>query len=422
MKIAVVGAGVSGLVAARLLVDDHDVHVFEANDHIGGHANTVSVGVKGDAFPVDTGFMVFNERTYPNFCELLRRLGVSWRDSDMSFGVCCERTGLEYQGSSLGGLFAQRRNLFRPRFWQMLAEIVRFNRLARQLVARGDSSDSSPLDYSETLGEFLAAHRFGQAMIDWYLTPMGASIWSVPPGEFLKFPARFVLAFFENHGLLSVRGHYRWKTIVGGSIRYIERLTEGWRERIRTNCPVKSVRRTGSGVLVGFAGGEEQFDAVVLAGHADEMLSVLTDADELEREILGAFPYQRNETVLHTDTSVLPRTRRAWASWNYRIPTEADRPVLLTYNLNRLQGHRASPPLCITLNGSRRLDPNTILARWDYAHPVYSPAALAAQRRRAEINGRNRTYFCGAYWGNGFHEDGVNSALAVGRLFGRQSV
>ena len=422
MKIAVVGAGVSGLVAARLLVDDHDVHVFEANDYIGGHAHTVNVGVKGETFPVDTGFMVFNERTYPRFCELIRRLGVAWHDSDMSFGVCCERTGLEYQGSSLGGLFAQRRNLFRTRFWRMLAQILRFNRRARQLVARDVSPDASPPDYSETLGEFLAAHRFGQAMIDWYLTPMGASIWSVPPGEFLKFPARFVLAFFENHGLLSVRGHYRWKTIAGGSIRYIDRLTQGWRDRIRTSCPVKSVRRTGSGVFLSVAGGEEQFDAVVLAGHADEMLAVLADADSVEREILGAFPYQRNETVLHTDTSVLPRARRAWASWNYRIPTETNRPVLLTYNLNRLQGHRAAQTLCITLNGSQRLDPHTILARWDYAHPVYSPAALAAQRRCAEINGRNRTYFCGAYWGNGFHEDGVNSALAVGRLFGRQGL
>ncbi len=417
MKIAVVGAGVSGLVAARLLVDDHDVHVFEANDYIGGHANTVSIGFRGDTYPVDTGFMVFNERTYPNFCQLLRRLGVAWRDSDMSFGVCCERSGLEYQGSSLNGLFAQRRNLLRPRFWQMLAQVLRFNRLARRWVADDDSPD-----YSKTLGEFLAAHRFGRAMIEWYLTPMGASIWSVPPGKFLKFPARFVLAFFANHGLLSVRGHYRWKTIAGGSIRYIERLTQGWRDRIRTSCPVKSVRRTSNGVFVGFPGGEEQFDAVVLAGHADEMLSVLTDADELEREVLGAFPYQMNETVLHTDTSVLPRTQRAWASWNYRIPAETDRPVLLTYNLNRLQGHRASPPLCITLNGSQRLDPNSVLARWDYAHPVYSPAALAAQPRWAEINGRNRTYFCGAYWGNGFHEDGVNSALAVGRLFGRQSI
>lgn len=420
MKIAVVGAGVSGLVAASLLMDDHDVHIFEANDYVGGHANTVNVSLSGEVFPVDTGFMVFNERTYPHFCTLLRRLGVAWHDSDMSFGVCCERSGLEYQGSSLSGLFAQRRNLFRPRFWQMLAGILRFNRYARHLVARRNSTDCPASDHSETLGEFLTNHRFGQAMIDWYLTPMGASIWSVPPGEFLKFPARFVLAFFENHGLLSVRGHYQWKTIAGGSIRYIEQLTHGWRERIRTSCPVKSVRRTGSGVLVGFVGGGEQFDAVVMAGHADEMLSVLSDADATEREILGAFPYQRNDTVLHTDASVLPRSRRAWASWNYRIPLQANRPVLLTYNLNRLQGHRTPQTLCITLNGSERLDPKAILARWNYAHPVYSPAALAAQRRFGEINGRNRTYFCGAYWGNGFHEDGVNSALAVGRLFGRQ--
>ncbi len=414
MKIAVVGAGVSGLVAARLLVDEHDVHLFEANDYIGGHANTVTVSAMGESFPVDTGFMVFNERTYPNFCALLRRLGVASRNSDMSFGVCCERSGLEYQGSSLNGLFAQRRNLFRPRFWLMLAQILRFNRRARQLIA----SD----DYSETLGEFLAAHRFGQAMIDWYLTPMGASIWSVPPGEFLRFPARFVVGFFDNHGLLSVRGHHQWKTIDGGSVRYIDRLTHGWRDRIRANCPVESVRRLESGVRVRSRGSEEEFDAVVLAGHADQMLSLLADADADEREILGAFPYQSNDTVLHTDTSVLPKTRRAWASWNYRIRPEAHRPVLLTYNLNRLQGHRAAKTLCITLNGSTMLDPNSVIARWNYTHPVYSPAALAAQRRYAEINGRNRTYYCGAYWGNGFHEDGVNSALAVGRLFGRQSL
>lgn len=414
MKIAVVGAGVSGLVAARLLVDEHDVHLFEANDYIGGHANTVHVSAVGESFPVDTGFMVFNERTYPNFCALLRRLGVASRNSDMSFGVCCERSGLEYQGSSLNGLFAQRRNLLRPRFWLMLAQILRFNRRARQLIA----SD----DYRETLGEFLSAHRFGQAMIDWYLTPMGASIWSVPPGEFLRFPARFVVGFFDNHGLLSVRGHHQWKTIDGGSIRYIDRLTHGWRHRIRTSSPVESVRRLESGVRVRSRGSEEEFDAVVLAGHADQMLSLLADADAAEREILGAFPYQSNDTVLHTDTSVLPKTRRAWASWNYRIRPDAHRPVLLTYNLNRLQGHRAAQTLCITLNGSTMLDPNSVIARWNYTHPVYSPAALAAQRRYAEINGRNRTYYCGAYWGNGFHEDGVNSALAVGRLFGRQSL
>lgn len=414
MKIAVVGAGVSGLVAAYLLKDEHDVHVFEANDYVGGHANTVQVGMTDGSFAIDTGFMVFNERTYPNFCALMRRLAVAANDSDMSFGVSCERSGLEYQGSSLDGLFAQRRNLVRPRFWLMLAQILRFNRTARRLVAEDD--------YRQTLGEFLAAHRFGRAMIDWYLTPMGASIWSVPPGEFLRFPARFVVGFFDNHGLLSVRGHYRWKTIAGGSVRYIDQLTQGWRDRIRTRCPVQRVRRTVGGVLVGFPGGEEPFDAVVLAGHADQMLSLLADADAAEREILGAFPYQSNDTILHTDSSILPRSRRAWASWNYRIPSEPDRPVLLTYNLNRLQGHRASQTLCITLNGSQRVAADSIIARWDYAHPVYSPAALAAQRRYTEINGRNRTYYCGAYWGNGFHEDGVNSALAVGRLFGRQSV
>lgn len=414
MKIAVVGAGVSGLVAAYLLKDDHDVHVFESNDYIGGHANTVQVGMSDGSFPIDTGFMVFNERTYPHFCALLHRLEVAARDSDMSFGVTCERSGLEYQGSSLNGLFAQRRNLVRLRFWRMLGQILRFNRTARRLVAGND--------YRQTLGEFLAAHRFGQAMIDWYLTPMGASIWSVPPGEFLRFPARFVVGFFDNHGLLSVRGHYRWKTIVGGSVRYINQLTRGWRDRIRTSCPVTSVRRTADGALIAFPGGEERFDAVVLAGHADQMRSILADADDLEREILGAFPYQSNDTVLHTDSSILPRSRRAWASWNYRIPPEPDRPVLLTYNLNRLQGHRASRTLCITLNGSPRIAADSIIARWDYAHPVYSPAALAAQRRCDEINGRNRTYYCGAYWGNGFHEDGVNSALAVARLFGRQSI
>ncbi len=413
MKIAIVGAGVSGLLAARLLADDHDIHVFEANDYAGGHTNTVAFKAFGQHYAVDTGFMVFNDRTYPHFVQMLRLLGVTARESDMSYSVRCDQSGLEYQGSSLNGLFAQRRNLVRPSFYRMLLDILRFNRRSLELL-KGE-------DYELELGEYLSQGGYGRGFIENYLIPMGSAIWSAPPDLFRQFPARFIVAFFNNHGLLTVRDHPQWKTVQGGAVRYVEALTRRFADRIRLNCPVVSVRRYPDRVAVTWKdGGPEDFDAVVLAAHADQSLAMLSDATRAEREILSAIHYQRNDTVLHVDPSLLPRCRRAWASWNSYVPADQGRPVVLTYNLNRLQGHSSPDPICVTLNACEAIDSKKILRRIVYHHPVYSRAALAAQKRFPEINGKNRTYFCGAYWGYGFHEDGVRSALAVGECFGKR--
>jgi len=413
MKIAVVGAGVSGLLAARLLADDHDIHVFEANDYAGGHTNTVAFNAFGQHYLVDTGFMVFNDRTYPHFAQMLRLLGVTARDSDMSYSVRCDKNDLEYQGSSLNGLFAQRRNLVRPSFYRMLLDIVRFNRRSLKLL-KGEDDELE-------LGEYLSQRGYGRAFLENYLIPMGSAIWSAPPDRFRQFPARFIVTFFDNHGLLTVHGHPQWKTVRGGAVRYVEALTQPFADRIRLGCPVVSVRRYPDRVVVTWeGGGPEDFHAVVLAAHADQSLAMLSDATETEREILSAIPYQQNETVLHVDSSLLPRCRRAWASWNSCVPAGEGRPVILTYNLNRLQGHSSPEPICVTLNATEAIDPSRILRRIAYHHPVYSRAALAAQKRFHEINGKNRTYFCGAYWGYGFHEDGVRSAVAVGECFGKR--
>ncbi len=420
MKIAVIGSGISGLLSARLLVADHEVHVLEANGYADGHTNTVEFDAFGSRYAADTGFMVFNDRTYPNFIEMLRMLGVPARCSDMSFSVRCDRTGLEYQGSSLNGLFAQRRNLLRPSFYRMLIDVLRFNHRSLELLDSERGRSASAEEAAElSLGQYLAHNQYSRQFIEHYLVPMGAAIWSAPPDRFLQFPARFIVNFFNNHGLLTVRGHPRWKTVEGGAARYVEALTRPFAARIRLHCPVVSVRRFPGHVSVKWQnGGPEDFDAVVLAAHPDQSLGMLADASPAEQQILGAIGYQRNETVLHVDPSLLPRCRRAWASWNYCIPPEQGRPVVLTYNLNRLQGHSSPDPICVTLNATQSIDPGKILRQIEYHHPVYSREALAAQKRFEEINGRNRTYFCGAYWGHGFHEDGVNSALAVGRSFG----
>lgn len=413
MKIAIVGAGISGLLAARLVAAENNISVFEANNYAGGHANTVTFEAFGKPYSADTGFMVFNDRTYPNFVKLLQLLGVSDRESDMSFSVRCGRSGLEYQGSSLNGVFAQRSNVFRPSFHHMLWDILRFNRNAVDFLREEDSSLE--------LGEYLIRNHYGQPFIRNYLVPMGAAIWSAQPDRFLRFPARFIIAFFNNHGLLTVGGHPQWKTVLGGASQYVSALIRPFSDRIRLNCPVASISRFEDRVVVKSQNSEaEEFDCVVLACHSNESLGMLSDATAAEREILAAIPYQRNDTVLHIDSSLLPRRKRAWASWNYYIPKEEERPVALTYNLNRLQGHCSPEPIFITLNQIQTLAAEKILQQIVYHHPIYSHSALEAQKRFGDINGRNRTYYCGAYWGYGFHEDGVNSALKVGEHFGRR--
>lgn len=413
MRIAVVGTGISGLVAAHLLGREHEVTVLEAADRIGGHSNTVTVEVGGEHHDVDTGFIVYNERTYPGFCRLLAKLGVATRPSDMSFSVSADDRRVEYATQTLDALFADRRNLVDPRFHAMLREVLRFNRDAQALLRR-DSSNAE----SQSLAEYLAEGRYSRRFLEHYLVPMGAAIWSAPPERFLDFPAATFLRFFDNHGLLDHRAPVPWRTVTGGSRRYVDALVKATRARFHTSCPVLSARRREDGVDLLLPDGlVARFDHAVFACHSDQALGLLEDATRAEREVLGAIGYQENDVVLHTDASVMPRRARAWASWNYRLARD-EGPVRLTYWMNRLQSLRSSKPLLVTLNSREAIAPDQVLASFTYHHPVYDLAALTAQRERREIDGVERTHFCGAYWGHGFHEDGVQSALAVCRRFG----
>ena len=407
MRIAVIGAGISGLVAAYRLRREHDVTVFEANDFPGGHTNTVDVDLDGEHYAIDTGFIVFNDWTYPNFIVLLDELGVRSRPTTMSFSVRDEQTGLEYNGHSFNTLFAQRRNLLRPRFYQMLTDILRFNREALWYVAECDDE--------VTVGQFLSRHYFSEAFARYYLLPMGAAIWSCPIGTFAQFPIRFIVDFYHNHGLLNVRRRPMWRVIEGGSRTYVEAIRRTLPNGIRLRTPIESVRRDAGCVYVQPLDGScERFDHVIFACHSDQALRLLgAGATVRERELLSAFPYEQNVAVLHTDVSLLPRTIRAWASWNYRLNADDTRPASVTYNMNILQGIRSRHTFCVTLNSESRISPERVLGRFEYHHPVFTTKRQAAQARYAEVLNANRTSFCGAYWRNGFHEDGVVSALAV---------
>lgn len=413
MRIAIIGTGISGSLVARLLSTEHDVTVFEANNYPGGHANTVDVVLDGRRFPVDTGFMVFNRRTYPNFCRLLQLLEITSQPSDMSFSVRCAKTGLEYQGTSLDGLFAQRLNCLRPTFLRMLRDISCFNQRGRKAAESGELKDG------RTVGDFVRECGVGRRFVDQYLVPMASAIWSSSPRAILDFPADFMIGFFANHGLMQLRDRPQWRIIVRGSRNYVEALLEPIRERVRLCCPVAAVARSEDDVIVTpVEGRQECFDEVVFASHADQTLKMLTDVTRCERQVLSAFPYQANEAVLHTDTRLLPIQRRAWASWNYHIPQGDDQSASVTYDLSRLQNHDSPSPILLTLNATEHIDADKILRTFSYHHPAYSRESISAQRRLTEISGRNRTHFCGAYWGYGFHEDGVNSALAVAKQFG----
>jgi predicted NAD/FAD-binding protein len=409
VRIAIVGAGISGLTCAHLAHRDHHVTVFEAEDRPGGHAHTIDVQTPQGVRPVDTGFIVFNDRNYPGFRRLLSDLGVPSQPSTMSFSVS-DGHGFEYNGASPNGLFANRRHLISPAFHGMIADLVRFNRDLRALPR----SDADP-----TLGEWLGERGYGEAFVERLIMPQVAAVWSADPSARWSFPARFLAEFFDNHGMLGFRDRPRWRTVRGGSRRYVEAVTARWRPQLRLSSSVEEIRRGADGVDVRVRGRDgERFDAVVLATHADQALAMLADPTDRERELLGALPYQRNEAVLHTDPTLLPRRRRAWASWNYHLRPQADGPPTVTYHLNRLQSLDAGVELCVTLNRSAEIDPDRIIRRLDYAHPVFTRAGIAAQRRHAEISGRNRTHFCGAYWAWGFHEDGVQSAVRVARELG----
>lgn len=406
MKIAIVGSGIAGNVAAHHLCREHEITVFEAADHVGGHTHTHEIEHEGRRVCVDTGFIVCNDRTYPRFLALMNELDVELQPGDMSFSVTCAASGLEYNGTTLNSLLAQRRNALRPAFWRMIRDILRFNREAPRLL---DSPDDAC-----TLGEYLDAQGYSRPFVEHYILPMGAAIWSAGTDTLRSFPARYFVRFFHNHGMLTVDDRPQWLTVRGGSARYVEKLTAPFRDRIRLRTPVESVRRSPAGVWVKPAGAApERFDRVFFACHSDQALRLLADAHATEREVLGAMRYQRNDVVLHTDTSVLPKKRLAWAAWNYHLIDRAAERVAVTYHMNILQRIASRTPLLVSLNLADRIDPRHVIRRMSYEHPVFTREAVAAQARHAEIDGLDRAYFCGAYWGFGFHEDGVASALTA---------
>ena len=410
MRVAVIGAGVSGLVSAHLLSRAHDVVVYEANDYPGGHTCTVDVPSPGGSVAVDTGFIVFNDRNYPGFERLLARLGVASQPSEMSFSVS-DGGGFEYSGAGINGLLARRRHAVSPAFWRMVVDLARFNRAARELL-HNDGDDPG-------LAEWLERMRFSRWFVERLIVPQVSAVWSADPRQVWSFPARFLARFLDNHGMLGFRDRPRWRTVAGGSARYVDALVAPLGERLRLSEPVRSVRREADHVTVTSPRhGAERFDEVVLATHSDQALALLEDPTPPEREVLGAIPYQPNEVVLHTDTRLLPRRRRAWASWNYHLTATPSERATLTYHMNRLQALHADRDYCVTLNHTAAIDPSQVIRTAVMSHPVFTPAGVAAQARHGEISGVNRTSYCGAYWSWGFHEDGVGSALRVGSRFG----
>ena len=409
MNIAIVGTGIAGNVAAYKLRQDHDITVYEAAHYIGGHTNTIDVHDGERTLAIDTGFIVFNDRTYPNFLQLLDEIGQEWQPSVMSFSVRTEDGRLEYNGASLNALFAQRRNFFRPPFYRMIRDILRFNEEAVTSLSFEDEQ--------QTVGGYLLRHGYSREFLDCYLVPMAAAIWSAEPVAIHKMPLRFLVKFFDNHGLLQLKDRPVWRVIKGGSREYVRKLVAGHQERIRLNAPVRRIVRRADGVDVFTdAGGRESYDAVFLACHSDQALAMLADPSKTESEVLGAIEYQDNEAILHTDASLMPKRRRAWAAWNYHLPRDPRSHVAVTYNMNILQGIDSDTQYCVTLNNDERIDPEKIIRRIGYQHPIYKRGTVEAQARQAELN-TARTYYCGAYWRNGFHEDGVVSALNAVRHF-----
>ncbi len=420
MKVAVIGSGISGLAAAHRLKGLANITLLEAGDYFGGHTHTVDITLDTPAgkrtHGVDTGFLVFNDRTYPQLIALFAELGVPSADSDMSFSVQTAATAdapaLEWSGTSLDAVFAQRSNLLRPRFWRMLLDVVRFNKLATDLALR-----NADAELVQPLGDFLRQHGFSQEFKDWYFLPMLACIWSCPTDQMLAFPVATMVRFCHNHGLIALTNRPQWRTVPGGARHYVEKILAGIADK-RLRAPVQWIERKADGVLVQVQGQTERFDKVVIATHSDQALALLADASGLERQTLSAIPYQANHAVLHTDASVLPRRKKAWAAWNYQrtagaIDGENGPRVCLHYLLNRLQPLPFSQPVVVSLNPAQELDPALVHGRFDYAHPVFDLAATEAQKRLPAIQGGQHTYFCGAWTGYGFHEDGLKSGLAV---------
>lgn len=410
MKIAVIGSGISGLGAAWLLSREHEVTVFEASDYVGGHTHTHDIDLGGRRYRVDTGFIVCNPDHYPNFFRMLDELGVETQDTTMSFAVRNERSGLEYNATDLNRLFVQRRNLVSPRFWSMVRGILKFYREAPALLdLQGEGPD---------LGDYLDANGYSAAFRDDHLVPMASALWSSPSQQILKFPAKYLVAFMANHQMMVTRDRKPWRVVRDGSNSYVRAMLANASFTMRTNTPVRSVRRDELGADLQLDGGSERFDQIILACHSDQALALLADPSDREREILGAITFQANDTVLHTDVRLLPKRRKAWAAWNALMLDDARNACTVTYDMNQLQGLEAPENFCVTLNCSDRIDPAKILKRLSYQHPVYTRESVAAQTRRHEISGQNRTWYTGAYWGWGFHEDGMRSAVDVARALG----
>jgi predicted NAD/FAD-binding protein len=403
MKIAIVGTGISGLVVAHLLHPEHELVVYEAAGRIGGHTNTVEVESEGAPLAIDTGFIVFNDRNYPNFERLLAELGVASQPSHMGFSVSDGRGEFEYSGTPRG-LFARPGNLVSPSFLGMLRDWRRFNREAQALIGMNGTAPS--------LGQWLDERGFSRHFIERLIVPQASAVWSADPEQMWSFPASFMAEFFDNHGMFSLRDRPRWRTVQGGSRSYVEAIVAPWRDRVRLRAPVRRIERLEGSVRIEAEGCEsEDFDQVVIATHADQALALLADPSEAEREVLAAIPYQPNQATLHTDVSLLPRRRAAWSSWNFHLSERPAARSTVTYWMNNLQRLRADREYLVTLNRDEEIDPAKVLRRFTYEHPVYTAEGVRAQSMHAEISGVRRTHYCGAYWGWGFHEDGVLSAI-----------
>jgi predicted NAD/FAD-binding protein len=416
MKIAVIGSGISGLAAAWLLSRKHDVHLFEREDRLGGHTHTVEIDFGERTLPLDTGFLVYNERTYPNLTRVFDGLEVATQSSDMSFSVSCGEPDVEYASHSLGGLFARRRGLASPRFLRLLVDIVRFGKLGRRVLRENP-------DTRATVTDFLAGGGFGDDFTALYLAPMVAAIWSSGTQDVAEFPRDALLRFLDNHGLLQISGQPQWRTVIGGSHRYIPPMVAHLADRVHRGRPVERIVRKAHEVELYLAdGSRDRFDHVVVATHADQALAMLADPSDGERELLGAWRYSVNDTWLHGDTRLMPRRRAAWASWNYLLESARNpsQRVCVTYDLNRLQRLDLEQRFLVTLNPPEEPEPGAVLRRLTYHHPIFDRASVAAQSDLPRLNGVNRTHFCGAYFGNGFHEDGLVSAIAVAADLGAE--
>ena len=413
MKIAIIGSGISGLTCAYLLSRKNDITVFEKNNYIGGHTHTHELEFNGHTHFVDSGFIVYNERTYPNFIKILDQLNVDRQITRMGFSVKSIRNNLEYAGHSLNGLFAQRSNLIKPSYLNMLRSMLRFNKESRK--------DLSSLNPNLTLGDYLKKNHYPDSFIQNFIIPIGAAVWSTIPNLMMEMPAIFFIRFFENHGMLQIIDRPKWWVIKNGSKSYVEKIVNKFRDKIRLSTPVKNVKRINGKIVI--ASGEdkiieENFDSVIFATHSNQSLKLLGEPTAHEKDILNAIPYQKNKALLHFDDSISPERKNAWSSWNYTLDRDEDKPVSLTYNMNILQGLNTSRTYCVSLNSDDLIDKSKIIKNLDYEHPLFTLEGLKAQKRKHQISGVNDTYYCGAYWRNGFHEDGVVSALDVCKSFG----